>query len=431
MRIAIIGAGETALSAIEKAHNVGAYVIVVDNDREAPGCAVADEVVDVSPRDTIAVIDALENKNLDLCIAQAGNEYPVIAATVSETLGLPGVTATTATYCSDKYTFHNRLRNRNLRPGHCYLVNRNTPFDVTRISYPAVFKPRYGTGCNDVYYVDNMEQLIAVGNKIWNDKENASEKLPPETKENAAEFTQRIKSYMENRVSTERSVSQDDVDYLIEEAFGGTEYGVDGVIEGCNFELVLIRRKILAELPSRVAVGYTTVVPNEELRLREIITEYMKRAVEALCLKDCMLHADLMIQGRSCVAIEIALYPALAHVSDVLIPMATSVDMYKEFFAYTAGELHNFSPLQQRRLTMRFFNMENCFIHNIPDPTTLNLPEKVKIRKWDCRMKMLDYMGKIKSKRTLLERGYYILEGPSDRALDEAAEIIINSFEIK
>ena len=447
MKIAILGAGVNTLTAIDRAHRQGMEVVVVDCNTSAPGFALADETVEANPADTTAVIEALRDKNISLCLAEPASKYMVVMGAVNDAFSLPGVTSQTASFCSDKYVFHNRMRNRKLRPGHCYLINDNNLYDPMQMTYPAIIKPRFGNGGREVHYLEKPEELYAIENKFWGEEETeivseaqASQLIPrrPKTEADvlnsyhadAEAFSRRLKRYMDDSFK-EDCLDVKEEDFILEEAFSGTEFGIDGVVEGCNFELVLVRRKILTPPPARVAVGYTSVVMPEEMRLVEIINEYMSKVTEALGLKDCMLNADLIIQGRKCTAIEISLYPALSHLADELIPMVTGVDIYKEFLVYSQGEAHNFSPLQMKRMTLRFFNMENCFIHAIPDPEELDLPEKVKIRKWICNMKMLDFMGTIRDTDTLLKRGYYILEGPSDKALEDAVNIINNAFEIK
>lgn len=459
MRIAIIGAGESSLLAIEQAHKVGAEVVVVDDCLSAPGIAVADKHIEVAPSDTLKVIESLRDENLDLCIGEPESRYLIVVGAVNDAFHLPGISSQSAAYCSDKYSFHNRMRNRKLRGGHCYLINEHNPFDPYKMTYPAILKPRFGTGCRNVYYLNSPEDLIAVGRRLWKKSPvdevkieivkpvtknnsginppriygNLSKEEPQECtpKEDAQAFLMRIKRYMEESVRVVDEYAGDDEDYILENAFEGTEYGVDGVVEGCNFELVLIRRKTNTLSMNQVAVSHEVMLPQYEIRLTELINEYMSKATEVLGLKDCIIHADLIIQGRNVTAIEVSIGGALTHIYDELVPLATGIELYKDYFAYSEGESHNFFPLQMRKMCLYFFDMENCFVHKIPNIEDIKIPPKTKLRKWECNMKVLDFLGRVCDSKTLMSRGYYIIEGPDLKTIEEAKSIVLSSFEFK
>lgn len=430
MKIAIIGAGEFSLNAIEEAHKTGATVIAVDENAQAVGMSKADEKIVLKFENQNDIINALREKNIDLCIAEIGSPHLRIVGAINEELGLPGLYEQASVYCSDKYSFHNRLRNRKLRPGHCYIVNKDNLFDPARIDYPAIFKPRYGSDCKEVHFLSCYDDLYKLEDRLWGNGEEAETTLAGE-KEDANAFVSRLKKYMEDRNKQPLEQADYDRDYILEDAISGNEYGIDAMIEGCNFELILVRRKITTPPPGRTTIEYRVVRPEENLRLVDTINEYMGKVTEALGLKNTLLHADIMVQGRNCALLEISAYPAPRHIYDELIPCSTGMNLYKEFFAYIAGESHNFLPLQMKKTTLHFFDMQNCFVHHIPKPEDIELPPKVKIKKWECNMKLLDYQGTIRDSIDLDKRGYYILEGPSDKALDEAVRIISEAFEVK
>ena len=188
---------------------------------------------------------------------------------------------------------------------------------------------------------------------------------------------------------------------------------------------------IFINATTRVATGYTVINPLEDKRLVDALCEYMNQIVGALKLKDCLVHADIIANHRECTAIEISLFPAMDHISDELIKASTGINIYREFFSSVEGEAHSFSAIQTKKMTLRYFGMENCFVHGIPDPDKLLLPHGVKIRKWECNLKVLDYMEQVKDRDTLTKRGYYILEGPDNTALEHAVYMINKAFDLK
>lgn len=434
MNIAVLGADAESVHAIEQAGKLGFRVIAVDKNPDAPGLKAADVRINIDLSDEESVIEALRPENIDLVLTAPIGRNLVTVGAVNDALGLPGISRQTAVWCSDKYAFHNRLRNKRLREGHCYLANAKEPLNPAGISYPVIFKPRFGSHGRSVYLFNNKKELYELENFLWGDaSEETAKETSAEKKEDAAAFARRIKKAMEAHTKLEESKDDPNAEYILEDAFMGSEYALDAVVEGCNVEVVMLRRKLITPPPARQAVGYINVILDEEPRLVSQIKEYMTAVCEALDLKDCMIHSDVIVFGRRTMAIEISASPAGHHVYDEFIPMSTGVDMCYQYLTYMAGEIHNFEPLNNRRTMLHYFDMENCFVHSIPseDEIKAALPDRVKLRKWICNIKMLDYLGKITDEMSLLGRGYYILEGPSDKALTEAADIIRNEFEVK
>lgn len=442
MKIAVLGGGKRSLYIINKAHEMGHQIILVESDVSLPAIKLADEVIKVNPADTHEVIEAIKNINISFCFAEPTSAYQVVAGAVNDALNLKGISSQTATYCYDKYTFHNRMRNKYLRPGHCYLLNRENSVDLSYLKFPIVLKPRFGHGCKNVFLLNSEEELFMASKSLWTQNEEEvdtvagtkASSIDSDTEkqaEDADAFTKRIKKYMQENLNIAERTEVVDEDFIIEEAFEGTEYGIDGVVEGCNFEPVMVRKKIINKGNRPVATGYITIIPQYEARLMEIINEYMGKVVEALSLKYCMLHADIIISGRKAVAIEVDAYPAFGHIHDVYIPVTTGINIYKEFLAYMNRESHYFRPQNTRSTMLHYFDMQNCFVHKIPTPENLPLPKGVKIRHFECTLKTLDYLGVIKDEADLLKRGYYILEAPKQELMDEAVSIINAAFECR
>ena len=86
-------------------------------------------------------------------------------------------------------------------------------------------------------------------------------------------------------------------DYVLEEAVDGVEYGVDAVMDGSGFRMILLRRKLLTPPPARQAVGYMAVSSRESeesRRLCERVEACLTEVTALLGLQNCLLHADLM-----------------------------------------------------------------------------------------------------------------------------------------
>lgn len=435
MNIAIIGADAESVHAIEKAHMLGHKVICVDQNPGADGADLADEYIRLDISREQEVIDSLRERGVDfVCATPLGRNMVTIGA-VNDALRLPGIGRDCAELCTDKYLFHKKLTEKRLREGFCYRISRDRGASVGVNDFPAVFKPRYGSHGRSVHYLNSAEDYEELVRQIWDNKDKSSgtDKEEQPEKKSAEEYMDGIKHTMEiyrREASTEDDPGEE---YIIEEALPGIEYAVDGVVEVCNYQTILIRRKKLTPPPSRQAVSYMSLLPGDNQRVEVQITEYMNRLCEVLGLKDCILHADVCILGRKVNCIEVSACPAGRHVYDELIPMSCGVDLAEQYIRHMSGESHNFSPIFNKRMFLGYFDMEKCFVHGIPSREDIEsrLPEGLTLRKWQCNIKILDYMGIITDEASLLDRGCFIIEGGSERSLEEAADMIRRSFDLK
>lgn len=480
MKAAIIGASAEAVHAIEQARALHIETVALDGNPDAEGLKYADKglVVDISDEDK--TIEALAAEKPQFVLTVPIGRYLTTIGAVNDSLHLKGISKAAAVLCTDKYEFHHKLRSKGLRKCHCYLVNRDYLFLPEEISYPAILKPRYGSGSRGIYYVSSPEELTEVLVDVFQLEELELNKKAWETRCKLApswdetlrlkwETNEEIRRYLveQNRLiqkKKQRAPQAEEVlsgeawmekmkaqfsslrneakltpelkrqaaeeDYVLEEAVEGVEYGVDGALEGCNFELTLLRKKLLTPPPARQAVGYLSVVPVEERVLYDRVRDHISQVVQALNLRDCLLHADLMIKGREIFVIELSARPSGHNLHNLFTPMATGIDLCREYIRYMCDDHHNFCPTRVKKMMIHYFDMENCYVHRVPKEEELILPEGVTLRKWQCNIKVLDYLEKVTTGHSIMGRGFFILEGNKESLLLEAAEAIKNQFEV-
>lgn len=120
MKAVIIGASSEALHTIKEARDRGLYVTALDGNPAAEGLQAADQglVVDIS--DERAVIEAVREEGADFVLTVPIGRYLTTIGAVNDALSLPGISREMAAACTDKYRFHLRLEERNLRACHCF-----------------------------------------------------------------------------------------------------------------------------------------------------------------------------------------------------------------------------------------------------------------------------------------------------------------------
>lgn len=363
MKVAIIGASEESLHTINKAKEQSLAVIAFDGNKEAAGLKVADNfrVVDIS--DEKKTIEAVKNANVDFILTVPIGRYLTTIGAVNDALGLPGITKQMAQRCTDKYLFHQKLQEKQLRNCTCYCLPEDKEKEWTG-SFPAILKPRYGSGSRGIHIVESVARLAEALNKIGEEP------------------------------------------YILEECMDGEEYGMDAAVIDGTFHMVLLRRKVNTPLPNRQAVAYYSVW--EEDKFYRPVYEYMKQVVGTLGLSECLLHADLLDTKAGPFAIEVSARPSGHNLHNLFTPMATGVDMAKEYICYRMGKEYSFVPSVKRNLSIHYFDMQGVVQH-IPGKEELDATG-ADIVEWNCNIGKGEVLASVSDGHSVMGRGYFILE---------------------
>lgn len=402
MKAAIIGASEESLHTIEKAHNLGVTVVALDGNKDAAGLKAADSGIVVDISDEKTTIAVLENERPDCILTVPIGRYLTTIGAVNEALQLPGIDRQMAAGCTDKYLFHQRLAKRQLRECRCYLLTpEELPLWIEEkamklpLSYPAIMKPRYGSGSRGIYFLNNVRELRQTLSELQ-------------------------KAY---------EAGEKQEDFVVEEAAPGTEYGVDAVVTKNCFHMILLRRKINTPPPARQAVGYFSVVPEEETLLYEKVARHMERVVQALGLQECLFHADLMIEN-SIFVIELSARPSGHNLHNLFTPLATGIDMAEQFIRYRLGKSYSFTPQRVHKMLIHYFDLVGT-IKKVPtteevrtllkEEITSQSEVDVSLIEWNCNLKPGDILEPVTNGHSLMGRGFFILEGVWEQQLLSSA----------
>lgn len=404
MKAAIIGAGSEALHTIQKAKEYGLTVIALDGNPKAEGLAVADKALVVDISDERATIEAVKAEEADFVLTVPIGRYLTTIGAVNDALGLPGISKEMARLCTDKYAFHSKLQKAGLRDCRCYDVEaianmqKESASDDTdavklEISYPAILKPRYGSGSRGIYMVESREQL-----------QEALQSVAGEA-------------------------------YVLEECIAGEEYGVDGAVIDGRFQMVLLRHKENTPPPARQAVAYFSVHPDDAFAVR--VKELMQQVVACLGLSECLLHADIIRGEKGPFVIELSARPSGHNLHNLFTPLCTGVDMAEEYIKHCMNIPYHFTSEATKCMMIHYFDMQGKVI-NVPDKEAVEsllqgLKDKqgeriCKLIRWNCTIKEGDELKPVSDGHSLMGRGYFILEGTSEEFLKTKAEEVKQLF---
>lgn len=380
MKAAVIGASAEALHAIEKAHAHGIFVTALDGNPDAEGLKAADRALTVDISDENAVIEALRAEKLDFVLPVPVGRYLTAAGAANDALGLPGISKKMAVLCTDKYLFHEKLSGAGLRSCRCYEAGR---MEKMELAFPAILKPRYGSGSRGIHLLSGREELEA-----------ALEKTGGEP-------------------------------YVLEECVAGEEYGVDGCITEKGFQLILLRKKENTPPPARQAVGYYSVLPGDAfLKQAE---EYLKRVTECLGLQECLFHADLIRSKNGPFVIELSARPSGHNLHNLFTPLCTGVDMVEEYVKYRIGEPCAFAPAHTESMLIHYFDM-NGRVKRVPDREEAARAAGVSLVAWQCNIEEGEELLPVSDGHSLMGRGFFVLESEDVTALKRGAESIKERF---
>lgn len=378
----IIGASEEALHTIEKAHENGLFVTALDGNPAASGLAAADKALVVDISDERATIEAARKEDPDFVLTVPIGRYLTTIGMINDTLQLPGISREMAEKCTDKWLFHETLVQKGLRNCYCYPASeikekRDTgsvafgeEIPEDKLTFPAILKPRFGSGSRGIHMLFSKEDL-------------------------------------------ERGLSEiGEEDYILEECIAGEEYGIDGAVIGGKFHLILLRKKKNTPFPARQAVAYFSVLPEDPFYGQA--REYMEAVIEAMELDECLLHADLIQGENGPFVIELSARPSGHNLHNLFTPLCTGIDEAEEYIRYRMGRSYSFAPKETKDMMIHYFDMEGK-VDRIPDRTEMEqiLQQEdadILLQEYVCHIHKGDVLQPVSDGHSVMGRGYFILE---------------------
>lgn len=407
MKAAIIGASGEAIHTIKRAKKYGLTVLALDGNGEAAGLATADRQLIVDISDEARTIEALKKESPDFLLTAPIGRYLTATGAANDALGLPGISKKMAVLCTDKFRFHMELNKKGLRQCHCYAVSNgkimakdadtekdswegisgngsvSAFLENTELEFPAILKPRYGSGSRGICLLSDSGQLQGALDHI------------------------------------------SDEPYVLEECISGEEYGVDGAVIDNRFYMILLRKKENTPPPARQAVGYFSV-PATDGFWRQT-RDYMEEAVNCLGLGECLLHGDIIKGKDGPFVIELSARPSGHYLHNVFTPLCTGVDAAEEYIRRRMGLPYDFTSRGTKSMLIHYFDMQGK-VNDVPSREQVKREIGAKLAAWECGVKAGEKLGAVSDGHSLMGRGYFVLEGDGQEFLKEQADKVKGMF---
>lgn len=161
-RLLILGAPVFQIPVIEKAHEMGLYVGVVDLNKDAPAINYADEYFCASIKNYNEVIKIAEIFRPNGIMSGACDTSVVTVAQLCNVLGLPGHSIEAAINSTDKLKMLQAFSENNVNHPKFQVISREE-INTAEISvgFPAVSKPVDSSGSRGISFIENEKTVIA------------------------------------------------------------------------------------------------------------------------------------------------------------------------------------------------------------------------------------------------------------------------------
>ncbi len=324
----LVGAGTEQVPVIDVAHELGVEVVAVNGDPRAPGCALADAAYPLDLRDVDGIVERARAHGCRFVLPAPLGAFLVTVGAVNDALGFPGLSAAAARNCVDKERAGACLREASLPVAAGESVSQPHPAAVIaaaeRLGYPVVVKPSRGSGSRGVLVARTRADLDAL--LPWHLEERARLPAPQAT--------------------------------IVERLIAGRELGIDAAMIGAELHMVLVRDKELTPLPYRLGRGYLAPAAIDE-PTRAVVADAASRAARAFGLRDCLLHADVIVDRSGAAhVIEMAGRPSGFHITSRMVPATLGMSPLREMISHLLGDGADLTPRQHHGSVLRMLRAE-------------------------------------------------------------------------
>ena len=390
-----VGNGEEQIYSINIAKSMGCNVIAVGRDinHDIPS-NILQYQIDI--KDADKVLEIAKKYNIKAILPAPIGRYVTTIGYINEKLNLIGPKAYATTICADKQLLNSILMDDENSFNLAKQISSNSSKLKEQLgksfTFPIIIKPRYGSGSNDVLIVHSSDEALS--------------------------YIKNYKASHYGELIIEEFLGDPNIDENIK------EIGVDVVIVNSEIVFINLRDKLLTTMPYRQEIQYISPSSVSDI-IKERVRQYINKIADKLLLKDCIIHADIMLVNNTPYMIEISPRPAGLNIINKLTPVSIGKDIISEFIKYQLGEKFDFTYNNTKKYSLlRYIDIENISINN--DLDIDKLKDNFDIDEVDILIKKGGYLDIVSNGHQLLSRGYYIISDISYEKLVETNIEVLN-----
>jgi biotin carboxylase len=396
----IVSGGVEAIPGIQRAKEMGLYVVVSDGNPNAPGFEYADDCIIASTYDVNETVQKAKLyhrtvKKLDgvICIA---SDTPLTVASVAKEIGLPGIPIEAAELAIDKMAMKNKFKTAGIPIPEFIEIHRYNELinTVENWGYPIVIKPVDSRGARGVLKLTEKVDL----QWAWN-----------HSKENSPTGRVMLEKYLNGpQVSTE-AIIVNGVGHPV--GFSDRNYEFED-----KFSPYIIENG--GESPSKIADHHQTS-----------ISEMAIKAGISLGITNGIAKGDMVLTENGPKVIEVATRLSGGWFSTDQIPLGLGIDLIGSAIKLALDEKINekeLLPKYHKGVAIRYFFPKPGIVKEI------NISKKYENVNWIHRVKVFVEPGdKIEEVTNHTKRsGFVITTGKTSEIAVERAINFANSVRI-
>lgn len=397
MNVLSIGAGKEQSYSIKTAKDLGYKVVAVDGNENAFSRELVDVFYNIDLKEEDKILEIAKEHKIEYILPAPIGRFLTTIGYINEELKLPGINKKVASLLVDKKRFNEFLgMNKFNLPKQ--LIVKDLRNNISLIENfinehkDIVLKPQFGSGSRGVYVLNQ-----------YNFKIHCQE---------------HIKELLLNENS------------LLEECIKGQEFGVDIAIIHGEIKLFTIRKKELTDFPYRQE---TAIILDNQLFMdyKDIIYPVVNKLIDCLNIDNTFMNLDIIVTAEKIpYIIEASCRPSGIYITEKLIPYYLGFEPIKEFIKeITLNNTSAWNVIPTNSVAIYFWDLPEGRVKEIKKISHF-LSEK-KLLEMENNLKDGLHIKLAKNGKELLERGYFIVKGMSQKQLNETKNLIMSSIKIE
>ncbi len=323
-KLMVLAAGLLQIPVIKKAHEMGVYVIAVDDDPNAPGMALADKAIVpgglINEEKLLAIA---KEEQIDGVIHPCSEVAMSVMGRINDEMHLSGISKEMAIRATNKHLMREAFEKYGApSPKSILTKDEEDAWKIfcEQFTTNAILKPSRNSGSRGIAKVEKgitKDAFIVLYRRALDE-------------------------------SRDHSV-------LIEQFIEGPEFSVEVIVWKGEPHVLAITDKKTTEAPYFVELGHNqpSVFPED---IQQKLKDGAIAGIKALGLSNCAAHCELKVQDGEAYLMELGARMGGDFISTELTHLSTGIDMVAATISVVLGMEPNFQPIEEKHgVCIRYF----------------------------------------------------------------------------